>query len=236
MTDNQGATNSSTGSVTVTTPTAQPFALDAFGRTVSGGFGTADVGGPWTRWGTASNLSVSGGAGKMLLGTPGTQSGAYLNDVSQANTDLRMQFSADKAATGGGTYLYTIGRKTAGSNNEYRTSIWWRNNGTVAVSLVAFQGSASGVTLGNTVVIPGTFAPGAQLNVRMQVTGTSPTTIRSKVWLSGASEPANWTVSATDSYAALQAPGGIGVMSYLSGTSTNAPVTVSVQQLSAFAP
>ncbi|WP_374009470.1 PKD domain-containing protein [Leifsonia sp. LS-T14] len=236
VTDNLGAANTSTGSVTVSTPVAQPFALDAFGRTVTGGFGTADVGGPWTRWGSASNLSVSGGAGKMLLGTPGTQAGAYLNDVSQTNTDLRMQFSADKAATGGGTYLYTIGRKTAGSNNEYRTSIWWRSNGTVAVSLVAFQGSASGVTLGNTVVIPGTFAPGAQLNVRMQVTGTSPTTIRSKVWLSGASEPANWTVSATDSYAALQAPGGIGVMGYLSGTSTNAPVTVSVQQLSAFAP
>ena len=166
----------------------------------------------------------------------GTQAGAYLNDVSQANTDLRMQFSADKASTGGGTYLYAIGRKTAGSNNEYRTSIWWRNNGTVAVSLVAFQGSASGVTLGNTVVIPGTFAPGAQLNVRMQVTGTSPTTIRAKVWLSGTSEPANWTVTATDSYAALQAPGGIGVMGYLSGTATTAPVTVSVQQLSAFAP
>lgn len=236
VTDNQGATNTSSASVTVATQAAQPFALDSFARTVTGGWGTADVGGPWTRWGSASNLSVSNNAGNMLLGTAGTQAGAYLNNVAQTNTDLRMQFSADKAATGGGTYLYAIGRKTAGSNNEYRTSIWWRNNGTVAVSLVAFQSSASGVTLGNTVVIPGTFAPGAQLNVRMQVTGTSPTTIRAKVWLSGSTEPTNWTVTATDSFAALQAPGAVGVMGYLSGTATNAPVTVSVQQLSGFNP
>ena len=233
--DNAGAVASATSSATVSVPIQQPFALDAFSRSVSNGWGTADTGGAWTRWGDAANLSVRDGSGKILLGTPGMQAGNYLTGVSQTDTDLRMQFTGDKASTGGGTYLYAIGRRTS-ANNEYRTSIWWRNNGTVAVSIVALKGSASGVTLGNTVVIPGTVNAGTALNLRMQVTGTSPTTVRSKVWVAGTAEPSAWTVSTTDSYTALQGPGGVGVMSYLSGTATSAPVTISVQQLSAFQP
>ena len=49
-------------------------------------------------------------------------------------------------------------------------------------------------------------------------------------------EPLGWTVQATDTYAGLQAPGGIGVIGYLSGSATNAPQNLSVQELSAFKP
>jgi hypothetical protein len=79
----------------------------------------------------------------------------------------------------------------------------------------------------------GTFTPGAVIHVRMQVFGTSPTTVRSKVWLNSASEPSGWTVSATDSYAGLQTAGAVGLRAYLSGSATNAPVTLSVLDLDA---
>ncbi|MCU1478501.1 MAG: hypothetical protein JWQ64_3194 [Subtercola sp.] len=235
VTDNGGATGTATATVTATAPAAMPFALDSFSRTMTNGFGTADVGGAWTRWGAASNLSVGNGSGTVLLSAPGAQAGASMDSVVQQDTDLRVQFSVDKAATGGGTYLYATGRKVS-ANNEYRASIHLKSNGTVAVGLVALKGSATGVTLGSEVVASGTIVAGTKLSVRMQVTGTNPTTIKAKVWVAGTPEPTAWTVQATDSYAGLQAPGGIGVIGYLSGSATNAPQNLSVQELSAFKP
>jgi hypothetical protein len=62
--------------------------------------------------------------------------------------------------------------------------------------------------------------------VRLQVTGTGPTSLRAKVWVAGTTEPAAWAVSATDATAGLQAAGSVGVGDYLSGSATNAPVVV----------
>ncbi|MEF2977726.1 PKD domain-containing protein [Subtercola sp. YIM 133946] len=237
VTDNKGATGNATSTVTATAPAAMPFALDSFSRTVVNGFGTAETGGAWTKNGPATNLSVKNGSGTIAMPTAGTQSGATLDSVSQTNTDMRVMFSLDKAATGGGTTLSATGRKT-GTNNEYRSIIHLKSNGTVAVGLVALKGSATSVILANEVQVPGstTVIAGTSISVRMQVTGTNPTTISAKAWISGTPEPAAWTVTATDSYAALQAPGGIGVYGYVSGSATNAPQVLTVQELSAFKP
>ncbi|NHB84225.1 hypothetical protein G7085_05190 [Tessaracoccus sp. HDW20] len=64
----------------------------------------------------------------------------------------------------------------------------------------------------------------------MQVTGTGTTALRLKVW-SGATEPTDWTLTATDTTAALQSAGGIGLGTYLSGSSTNAPIVFSFDNL-----
>jgi hypothetical protein len=58
------------------------------------------------------------------------------------------------------------------------------------------------------------------------VSGTSPTTLQAKVWRDGQAEPAAWQVSGSDNSAALQTAGGAGLMAYLSGSTTNAPVGV----------
>ena len=81
--------------------------------------------------------------------------------------------------------------------------------------------------------LPGTFAPGDVIHVRMQTYGTGSTTVQAKVWLGSASEPSAWTVSATDSYAALQAPGSVGLTAYVSGTTTatTLPADISVLEL-----
>jgi large repetitive protein len=233
VTDNRGGSTTTTSTVTVTAPSATPFALDAFARSVTNGWGNADTGGAWTRYGAANFLSVAGGSGKIVLNSPSAQSGAYLGSVAQTSTDMRVQFSVNNAATGGGVYLYATGRRVS-SNTEYRASIRLRSNGTIGVSAVAYKGSATGVTLGTEVILPGTVTAGTAINVRLQVTGTSPTTIRIKTWVAGTAEPTAWTVTSTDNFAGLQTAGGIGVMAYLSSSSTNAPVTLSVQQLSAF--
>ena len=72
--------------------------------------------------------------------------------------------------------------------------------------------------------IPGlTYTAGARLNTRLQVTGTAPTAVRARVWLSTAPEPSTWQVTATDTTAALQSAGAVGLFTYIAGASTNPP-------------
>ncbi|BDZ51947.1 hypothetical protein GCM10025867_41880 [Frondihabitans sucicola] len=235
VTDNSGATNTKTATVTVTAPAATPFALDAFGRTVSNGWGTADVGGAWTRIGSASALSVASGSGKVSLSGAGAQAGAELAGVKQTDTDYRLQFSLDKAATGGGTYITATGRKIS-TNNEYRATVRLLSTGGATVNLSAFPNSSTSIALTKDTTVPLTVTPGSSISMRLQVTGTSPTTIRAKVWATGTAEPTAWTVSATDSSSSLQTAGDVGVLAYESGSSTNGAQVVSFQQLSAFKP
>jgi hypothetical protein len=46
------------------------------------------------------------------------------------------------------------------------------------------------------------------------------------VWRDGATEPAAWLLTTTDSTATLQAAGSTALIAYLSGSATNTPVTV----------
>lgn len=81
-----------------------------------------------------------------------------------------------------------------------------------------------------------TYAVGDRLNVRVQAVGSSPTTVRAKVWKVGTTEPAAWQRSVTDNTAGLQAPGHVGFGSYLSSSATNGPITLAVDQLVTTAP
>ena len=64
VTDNIGATHTTTQNITVTAPppATNLLAADAFTRTVSSGWGTAETGGAWTAVGGAPALSVVGRA------------------------------------------------------------------------------------------------------------------------------------------------------------------------------
>jgi PKD repeat protein len=224
VTDDDGATNQKTQDVTVTAPPPgpEPFALDAFGRTVVNGWGTADTGGAWSSSSTASNLAVAGGRGTIRMGSPGSGPGVQLNSVSSTDTDVRVRMGADKAATGGGIYLTTQPRLMV-SGDRYAADARLLSTGGVSVILSRVVGSTE--TTLQTVTVPGlTVAPGQLIEFRAQATGTSPTTLRAKAWAVGAPEPAGWTASVTDSTAALQAAGRIGLRTYLSGSATNAPV------------
>ncbi len=72
-----------------------------------------------------------------------------------------------------------------------------------------------------------TYTPGMVLDVRLQVTGTSPTTLNSMVWADGTTQPTTWQATATDSTAGLQVAGAVSLITYLSGSATNAPENAS---------
>ncbi len=211
----------------VATTTAATSVADAFGRTVSVGWGTADQGGAWTVANNAAvSHSVASGSARQRITTPGHSAWAHLNGVSTHDTDLRVNVAFDKIANGGGTYVSVVGRRV-GTTGDYRARVKIQSSG--AVALVAARGETPLATAN----VPGlTATAGTKLSVRLQVTGTAPTSIRAKVWKAGAAEPTSWQVSAVDSTAALQTRGALTLSTYVSGSSTNAPVTAQFSGLS----
>jgi PKD repeat protein len=224
VTDDDGGTHTTTQSVTVADlpPGPQPFVLDAFARTLTNAWGNADLGGAWTSAGSAANFSVAGGQGRIRMNTAGAGPGMAMNGVSSSDTDLRVRVGADKAATGGGIYL-TVQPRLLANGNRYYADVRLISGGAVSVSLGRTISGAD--TNLQTVTVAGlNVAAGDLVNVRAQAVGTSPTTVRVKVWATGGEEPAGWTASVTDSTAGLQVAGGLGLRTYLSGSATNAPV------------
>lgn len=73
--------------------------------------------------------------------------------------------------------------------------------------------------------------------MRLAVDGPSApggaTTLRAKVWVRSTAEPSAWTVTTSDANAVLTGAGGVALSGYLSGSVTNAPITLSLDNLSA---
>ncbi|MFT3798207.1 PKD domain-containing protein [Microbacterium sp.] len=226
VTDDDGATNAVTNSVTVTAPAVgSVLAADEFDRTVSSGWGSATTGGAWTLSGTASQFSVAGGAGVISTNTGLTRT-AYLNDVSSTSTDLTSLFSIDALPTGGSDFVSFAARRVGSSDYQARLSI-------AAAGSVQLQLRRGDTTMTSVNVSGLTIAANDGVNVRVQVFGTSPTTIRAKVWKAGTTEPTTWNATTTDATAALQSAGGVGVGLYVGSGVTNVPQTVRILSLSA---
>ena len=229
VTDNRGGRATRTGQVTLAGLDGVPLASDTFTRTVTGGFGTADLGGAWTLSGGATNFSVNGSAGRMSAAAGGSRTAA-LDAVRQTAVEVRTALSFDKPQTGGGTYISVIGRRI-NATNDYRLKLRAQSTGAVTAQLVRTVNGAETVVQ-NIASVPGlTWTQGEVLRVRLRVNGTAPTSLSARVWEEGATEPATWQLQATDTTAALQAPGGVGVWTYVSSSATQTPMIVSVDDL-----
>ena len=232
VTDNLGATGTTSVPVTVTAPPppVTVIAADAFGRTLASGWGAADTGGTWSSTGSASNLSVGSGVGRLRTAT-GTGQTVALGSVSSSGVDVLATIALDKVPTGSGYYTSVLGRRVS-TAGDYRAKLRYVSNGTVALSLqrVATNGAETAI-LPEVTVSGLTLAAGDRATMRVQVFGTSPTTVRARVWKQGTTEPTTWQRSVTDSTAGLQVTGSLGVYGYLSGAATNGPITLSVDDL-----
>ena len=236
VTDNHGTTAASTATVSPrppANPVNTPYVTDTFNRTVSGGLGTADVGGAWTTVGTASSLSVAPGTASFLMPATGSQVGAYVGSVAKTDNETDATLGLDKAATGSGVYVYVAGRRVS-STNEYDARVRFGAGHAVGIAITKLAGSSTVVVVSPEVILTGvSYSPGMSMKVRFQATGLNPTTLRLKVWVSTAPEPTAWQMVTTDTTATIQHTGSVGLSTYLSGSSTNAPVTLLVSSFGA---
>lgn len=225
VTDDDGATASTSHEVDVTAapPPDAPVAKDVFDRTQPSGFGTADTGGAWSVLGGAANFSVGSSAGHMRV-PAGASLRGFLNGVSITNVDTTATVSLDKAPAGGGASFGVIGRGTA--NDAYRGQVGISASGAATLNVTKIVGGAA--TSVRSVSMPGLgFAANTDIRLRMQVTGSSPTTVRLKAWKASDPEPATWLINETDSTAGLQGASGVGVWANVSAAATNAPIVAS---------
>ncbi|MBA2556134.1 MAG: hypothetical protein H0V12_02120 [Chloroflexi bacterium] len=204
------------------------MARDRFSRSVSSGWGTADLGGSYTHTGTRTAFGVNGSRGTISL-SAGNARDALLTGVSARDVDMTVTVRADKPATGWGQVTSLTARRVS-SDTQYRGFL--RVGPTGGVSVGAERTAGTATRLGQDAVVPGlTASAGTVLRLRVQTVGANPTTVRVKAWAGGTAEPASWTFTATDSTPALQTAGMVGVRTYLSGSATNAPVRFSLDDL-----
>ncbi len=218
VTDGTSTLTGPTWSFTTAPAPAAVLAQDGFGRSVTNGWGNADLGGTWSLGGGSTRFSVAGGDGLMAPAS-GTTTSAVLGSVSATATDTSTQFRLD-AMPNGSTYFWVAGRRVGSA--EYAANLRVMVGGAVDLHL-----SAAGVQLAGGGTLPGlTLAAGQRLAVRVQVEGVSPTTVRARVWKAGTPEPTTWTATATDSTPALQTAGTVALSSYLSSSATSGPVSI----------
>jgi hypothetical protein len=190
---------------------------------VSGGFGTAEVGGEWKVFaGATSDVSVSGGQG--VLRTPVGNAGERVVGLRSSwvrDLDIRttVNFTAP-SGTGSANGFVTARRQTDGSHVRLGLKA------TAGRQLQLRAQLNTGTNLFTDVDTGLSFQAGVAYELRVQLQGTS---IRMKAWKSGTTEPASWTVART-STAGPQTAGGLGVRTVNYSSST---VTVRMDNLSA---
>jgi len=161
------------------------------------------------------------GQGKVSLGSVNVSRWTTV-PWSSADLDITALVGTDKLATGGSHFLHLAGR-FADVNNSYLARVDFSTTQTVTLTLRKRVGGTETLlaTAANTSGL--THAAGAMFAVRLQITGS---TLNAKIWPEGTIEPADWSVTTTDT--SITAAGAIGTRSILSSANTNTlPVVAS---------
>ena len=209
------------------------LASDAFGRAVASGWGTADSGGAYVyKPGEQPSLSVAGGVGTMLVPAPGTSRRTWLSSVSVRDVDAVVSVAADKVATGPFGFTQSLQLRRVTTNVSYNARLRVAADGSVHIAATKLTGTASrdadrhGSRRGGIDRDTGRCVADARERQRcVPDDDPSPRVERSDP------EPGSWQLARTDSEASLQGPGSVGVSGYVSGGTTNAPVTFTFDNL-----
>lgn len=195
------------------------LAADSFDRTATGSWGSATTGGAWTV-SPASRSSVADGAGVIALDKAGSTSTASLAGVSSTSTAVDATYTLSEAQTGGGVYTTVNARQTdAGS---YGVKIRTTSGGALTATLIRKVGSTETVLASSTVK---GWTVGSSVHVSVTADGTGATSLAASVWL-GDTAPAEPMMTATDTTEDLQTAGGVGVVTYQSGSATSTTGTM----------
>ncbi len=219
---------------TIDAPAGTIIASDTFTRTTTSGFGQAPVGGLWSNSSTGTDYKLNGTQGTIRLGTAGTTRSVTLQSLSQRNIELLERVKTDKLAAGGNISTYFIGRQVA-PGLEYRARLRFGTDGSLNVVATKVVGGVE-TGVGAEVKLLGITHAANQLYwLKADISGYSPTSLKIKVWKDGTAEPGSWAYTGTDATAGLQTYGTFGMQAYLASGSTNAPVTVTLDDFSATA-
>lgn len=223
--DDDGITDSTTLDVTVDALPIDTLVYDSFSRNLTSAWGSDELSHPYTlSSGGSSSFAVSGGRGRITISTAGASRAAVLTGIAVTDVEATARFDVDKLPVGNGGRASIELRRTA-INTQYRARVRVDAAGKVYVAFTRLAGSGSEITITPDTLVAGlTAVAGQGLRLKAQAAGTDPTNLRLKVWSASGTEPGSWNVETTDSAAALQAPGGVGLAAALSSGATNTPI------------
>ncbi|WP_433460690.1 hypothetical protein [Micromonospora sp. CA-248212] len=193
-------------------------ATDAFGRTVSAGWGTADTGQVWSVTdGTAAQHSVTGSVAQHSVNALNTLFRDRL-DVDYADFDLLMLAKVSVSPTG--LYLrHQVDFRFVDALNYYAARVHIQTSGAIDLMLIRVLGGVESTL--QAAATGQTHVPGTALVFDVQTRGSQ---LRAKVWRDGLTPPLNWQVEVTD---ASHPSGAVTVASLLPPGNTNTlPVAV----------
>jgi hypothetical protein len=209
----------------------QMDAADAFPRTVSNSWGSADTGGAWTTGlgsgtVTAANWNVASGVGTMALAAaPGVRR-STLAAISTVDADHYVTIKAPQA-TGASLEAGISMRETSGGTYAL-CKISLTTTNTVVATIVTRDGLGSAGTTITGLTHTGTGQP---LRIRARCIGPW---VMMKVWIAANSEPADWQLTNEDtSDLTGPATGWSGVYAgALTGNTNVKPVTIQYDDFS----
>lgn len=196
-------------------PVALTSALDAFGRTVSGGLGNADTGGTYTLLGSGANYGVAAGVGTAAMAASATRAAVLLDveiDDGYASIDRTVA-----ALPVGASMEYQVGIRCTSTSpaNLYRAVMILSPAGTCQLQIERWVAGARTTLPGaGPIAIPMTLAAGQSFRLIIDGRGFNPTLLGAKAFRLGTLEP-QIQVTASDSSAGLQVPGGPWVGGFL---------------------
>lgn len=220
-------------------PLAMVLASDAFLRTVApGGWGTANIGGPWTvaPSSTPSLFSVNNTAGVIALDTTGNVQAVEL--LAAAATTASIQFDMSLSAlpsAGNFVFVFAWFRVSGGGGSFYRIGVFVDSAGVVCLRGESVLGSpATTATLfpdstpsGMAPLQPATF-----LTVGAALSSSNTTNVQAKTFPAGSADP-GWQITGFDANnVGPQVTGPIGLRvasTLLNGVAGSAdPITVTI--------
>lgn len=230
VTDSDGASDSRSRNIAVTAPPiGETLAADTFARTATGAWGLADTGGPWQLSGGDTAFSVAPRAAGILL-QPSWTRAAMLPAVLSDAVSVSTSFRADSVPTGTGAVALTVvGRQT--STGAYQGRVRVETDGALRLYIMRDEAALGGASA----VLPGAYRPGELIHVRLQVTGTGPTTLAARMWRDGELEPTAWQLTATDRTDGFQQRGSVGLRGTMSSAATTPRIQVTVTDFHATA-
>jgi hypothetical protein len=204
---------------------ARKVASDTFTRTASSSWGSADIGGAWTNFGgSASDFSVSSGAGKHLISAANSTRLSYMAGQLYGDVDVSAPVSLPFSNVTGGNV--EPGNLVVGglSTSDY----FFAHVKISSAEVITLSIDHSSGTIMSAIVTLGFAYTGQSLQVRLQQEGQN---LRAKLWPAASMEPYAWTVECRTNLLVNRAKGWIGIRSGVGASNTNVPVTFSYDTL-----
>lgn len=196
---------------------------DAFGRTVSNGWGSTDTGEAWTV-GTVADYAVAGGFGTHTVNAASSRRASYLAGISVRDVDVAVTFKVAQATGATLEPANILLRGDPVDQSSIIAKILLTTGNAVQLEVYSRDDTLLGSTTVSGLTHTGTGQP---LRVRALAAGNR---VHMKVWIAANTEPTAWQLVVADTDAdTAETPvaGFIGVRSGRTLGNTNSPAVFS---------